>query len=100
MKEKWEEISKRMSSLSNRIVEGGNTLSVDDTAFLQNYKITKMRAEILPSDPPLVSGALINVAKHLGNLGFRVWQKMKNIMRYTPVILDPQLHALSTSQRF
>ncbi|XP_062329509.1 zinc-binding protein A33-like [Osmerus eperlanus] len=52
-------------------------------------KDTVKRAQSTLPDPQLVSGALIDVAKHLGNLTFRVWDKIQDIVTYTPVTLDP-----------
>ncbi|XP_076120237.1 zinc-binding protein A33-like [Alosa pseudoharengus] len=91
MKEKIEKMSREISSLSDsiRAIEEMRHRGADDISFLQNYKSTVERAQCTLQDPERVSGALINVAKHLGNLKFRVWEKMQEIVQYTPVILDP-----------
>ncbi|KAK7879748.1 hypothetical protein WMY93_030675 [Mugilogobius chulae] len=35
------------------------------------------------------AGLLIDQVKVLGNLGFRVWEKMRTLVTYSPVLLDP-----------
>uniref|UniRef100_UPI003AAE176F E3 ubiquitin-protein ligase TRIM35-like n=1 Tax=Centroberyx gerrardi TaxID=166262 RepID=UPI003AAE176F len=84
-------IQEKISSLSDSISAVEEDLQKHNVPFLTSYKPTQTsaRAQCSLSDPQLVSGALIDVAKHLGNLSFRVWEKMKGKVKFSPVILDP-----------
>uniref|UniRef100_A0AAZ1XH98 Nuclear factor 7, brain-like n=1 Tax=Oreochromis aureus TaxID=47969 RepID=A0AAZ1XH98_OREAU len=84
-------IEEQISSLSDSISAVEEELQKHSVSFLSSYKDTqsRARAQSSVSDPQLVSGALIDVAKHLGNLSFRVWEKMKEKVHFSPVILDP-----------
>ncbi|XP_053180933.1 nuclear factor 7, brain-like [Scomber japonicus] len=84
-------IQEQIFSLSDSISAVKEDLQKHNASFLSSYKATQSRARAQSSlsDPQLVSGALIDEAKHLGNLSFRVWEKMKEKVHFSPVILDP-----------
>ncbi|KAJ8011089.1 hypothetical protein DPEC_G00054560 [Dallia pectoralis] len=89
MKYMIEEISKEIASLSDTIRSIEEKLASDTLTCLQNYKATVERAQIPLVESQLVKGTLIDVAKHLGNLPFKVWEKMQRTVKYVPVVLDP-----------
>ncbi|KAF3852731.1 hypothetical protein F7725_006086 [Dissostichus mawsoni] len=84
-------IQEHISSLSHSISAVEEELQKHNGPFLSSYKATQSRARVQSalSDPQPLSGALTDVAKHLGNLSFRVWEKMKDQVHFSPVILDP-----------
>ncbi|KAG9269268.1 tripartite motif-containing protein 35-like [Astyanax mexicanus] len=86
MRRKIEEMNEEISSLSDTIRNIEKEMEAEDIQFLQFYIFRVQRS---PKHPEKTSGALINVAKHLSNLKFRVWEKMQEIIQYTPVTLDP-----------
>ncbi|KAJ8357765.1 hypothetical protein SKAU_G00205590 [Synaphobranchus kaupii] len=104
MKVKIEKMTEEISSLSEQIRVIEQELGAEDISFLQKKDVmlvliifygneAKPTAQVTPeyycraqctlADPEKVSGALIDVAKHLGNLKYRVWEKMLGTVQYT-----------------
>ncbi|XP_073722536.1 tripartite motif containing 35-1 [Misgurnus anguillicaudatus] len=79
----------RIQSLSDMIREVEEEIKDDDISFLQNYNSIMNRIEHTDLDPGLCSETLIDVSKHLENLKYTVWEKMKDICPYYPMTLNP-----------
>ncbi|XP_016352127.1 tripartite motif-containing protein 35-like [Sinocyclocheilus anshuiensis] len=90
MEEKLEEINRHISALSHSIKDMEEMMKASDVCFLKEFPVSMERVQISSQpDPQTPSGALIDVPRYLGNLPFRVWKKMQDIVQNTPVILDP-----------
>ncbi|XP_036436344.1 tripartite motif-containing protein 35-like [Colossoma macropomum] len=89
MKEKIEKMSREIEALSDTIRAVEEQMGAKDISLIRNYKATLERAQCKLQYPEKPSVQLLHVAKHLSNVKYKAWQKMKDIVQFSPVTLDP-----------
>ncbi|XP_006010888.2 zinc-binding protein A33-like [Latimeria chalumnae] len=95
MREKIKSISEEITSLSNTIMDIKKMKDQEELSFLMNCQDLRKRAACTYEEPKIPSRVLIDVPKYLGNLQYRVWQKMLTIINAVAVTLDPNTAASS-----
>ncbi|KAJ8247455.1 hypothetical protein GJAV_G00246640 [Gymnothorax javanicus] len=89
VKERLKSISEDIAILSDTIDILKKVVEADDVSFLQNYKQAKSSTLLRTAQTERISGALIDVPKHLGSLKFQVWKKMLETINLTSITMDP-----------
>ncbi|XP_057705204.1 E3 ubiquitin-protein ligase TRIM35-like [Corythoichthys intestinalis] len=89
IKEKRAALGEQIAALSDVVSSTEKQLKSDNASFMKNIETAMSRIQELPEKPQLLPGALLDEAKHVGNLKFKVWERMKETLAYSPVILDP-----------
>ncbi|XP_041672957.1 zinc-binding protein A33 [Cheilinus undulatus] len=89
LKDKFKELSAEVLNLTEIISFIQEQLKEDDMVLLKNFKDTQERGKSVALGSDSMSGILIDMTKHVGNLKYRVWEKMLDQIEYTPVTLDP-----------
>ncbi|KAF5907173.1 zinc-binding protein A33-like isoform X2, partial [Clarias magur] len=89
LESKLEKMNQEIQSLSDTIKKIHNEFESEDIKFLKNFDRNLAKAECKDFDPNLASSEVIDVAMYVGNLQFRLWNKMQSIIKYSPVVLNP-----------
>ncbi|XP_046877373.1 E3 ubiquitin-protein ligase TRIM35-like isoform X2 [Hypomesus transpacificus] len=89
LKDRMNDLEDQRSALTQTISCMEELLNEQCSSFNQNIEVTLQRASDLNIQLEPETNTLLNVAEHIGNLGFHVWEAMKTLVKYTPVSLDP-----------
>nr|XP_061794071.1 nuclear factor 7, ovary-like [Nerophis lumbriciformis] len=89
MKEKMAALGERTAALSDVIRSTEEQLASGSDSFMNKFKTVFSRIQELPDKLEMLRGGLLDQAKHVGNLKFKVWERMKETLAYSSVILDP-----------
>ncbi|XP_049591827.1 E3 ubiquitin-protein ligase TRIM35 [Syngnathus scovelli] len=87
IRNKLKDLQKDIFTLSAEIKSKEKQLKCT-ARFLKNCKSQKNNKLKLPDKPMQLKGAMLDEAKHVGNLKFNVWEQMNKMVSYSPVILD------------
>ncbi|XP_072310006.1 zinc-binding protein A33-like [Eucyclogobius newberryi] len=95
-------ITNDIATLTQSVRAAEEHLKSKDSSFPFGYKnvVDKLHRCLVIDVPNLGAKALLDQAKHAGNMTFHIWNNMKKLVQFSPVILDPNTahHELMMSE--
>ncbi|XP_063054593.1 E3 ubiquitin-protein ligase TRIM35-like [Engraulis encrasicolus] len=91
VEEKKDSMGKKIKSLSSKIKTIKKEMEeMEPITFLREFEdVLKRALGDTEEEAEDLSGCLIDMPKHVGNLTFEIWRSMRNICPYSPVLLNP-----------
>ncbi|XP_029966661.1 zinc-binding protein A33-like [Salarias fasciatus] len=89
MKTRIEKWNAEILSLREKVQTIEKEINTEDMLLVQNIKSTKQRLQHTSPDDENLQGALIDQAKHLGNLQLSIWKNLSENTERSPVVLEP-----------
>lgn len=89
--DKMAAVNRDIAALTQTITATEDQLKATDVSFLLSYKdaVEKVEKCFLLEEPQLGSKALFDQARHVGNMAFNIWNDMKKMVTFSPIILNP-----------
>lgn len=84
-----EDVDREIAELKKLTEMVKKEMGNEDLALLKNFQKVKREAQWVEPDPSFFWESLIDMGKHTGSLGFKIWKDMKSYVKYYPVVLDP-----------
>uniref|UniRef100_A0A671R7Q3 Zinc-binding protein A33-like n=1 Tax=Sinocyclocheilus anshuiensis TaxID=1608454 RepID=A0A671R7Q3_9TELE len=89
-----QEKDQKRQTMNNKIEDLENDItSLCNTIRIAEQEMRSQDIPFLKVNIQMITGSLLDVVKHLGSLKFKVWERMMEIIQYTPVTLDPNTAA-------
>uniref|UniRef100_A0A8C8I546 Zinc-binding protein A33-like n=1 Tax=Oncorhynchus tshawytscha TaxID=74940 RepID=A0A8C8I546_ONCTS len=89
MEERISSLTSDIAALTKLVQTVKREMGAEDLTFLQNFQALKKKAQWPREDPQNPSDALLNMAKHVGSLGYSIWKSMQAHVTCIPVVMDP-----------
>ncbi|XP_070978606.1 zinc-binding protein A33-like isoform X2 [Oncorhynchus clarkii lewisi] len=89
MEERISSLTSDIAALTKLVQTVKREMGAEDLTFLQNFQALKKKTQWPREDPQNPSDALLNMAKHVGSLGYSIWKSMQAHVTCIPVVMDP-----------
>lgn len=89
LKEKIGCLTRDIAALHELIQTVKREMGDEDLTFLKNFQVLKRKAQWTAPNPENPPHVLLDMAQHVGSLGYKIWRNLQTHVKCFPVVMDP-----------